>query len=790
MKLNKIALGLIMASCATATAFSANAELHSPEQYEKRLSMDDDLNIIRGLDYKHMLSTDGGKTWQRYIDQESWQTHREPEKKFLGQVTVQVAELDTKVVNSVTYDENATYDKPGTVVMHDGYFWTNGWWTNPGEKPGENPVWTRGEAVKVITLATFQFTPFKGQQAIDYQKKLKQAVAAQRKVIGYFPEWGVYDAHNNFTPEKVAYNQISHLNYGFAIVTEEGVVKTHDTWKGPEVMTDIAKRTKQAGVVNMISIGGYTNSQLCVMNCDQNGNGVKAFQAATATPEKVERLANSIVEHMVKWQFDGVDIDWEYPESEQEAQQFTQLIKSLRAKLDELGKQNDRYYQLSSAVTANHNNIKYLNPAETTPLLDSVNVMTYDYHGAFDPITGHNSPLFSHYHDSDLKFNIDATMREYNLQWNIPKSKLLVGLAWYGRAWGDVEASEKISGMPGLFNSGSAKVQGQWDDKDEYTGTNPYRKLKQMALDKQFQRYWDAQSHVPYLYNASTQEFYSYDDAESIKEKVDYIKNEGYGGAIIWDLSGDTDDHELGAISATLLSQDQALNLKFAIARQPDDRVAIQTTLDKETFNSEKRIMIYINGVYQGEIYNGKSYYSYNTFNADDTVTVKTNFTQEPNVGDTVKVILAEGKPGGAHAVDKGDELYSLTITADMIKPLITKEMAATLKEKLKYTIARQSDNKIAIKTTLDKETFDSENRIMVYINGVYEGEIYNGKSYYSYNTYNADNTITVKTNFTTQPKVGDEVKVILSAGKPGWRHSVDRGEVLYRTTITQDMLK
>lgn len=789
MKLNKITSGLLVASCAMATVFSANATVQSSWQPEKTLSMDDDLNIIRGLDYKHMISIDGGKTWERYIDQETWQNHTAPDKEFLGQVTVQVAELNEKVIDSVAYDESAAYDKPGTVVVHDGYFWTNGWWANPGEKPGENAVWKRGEAVKVTMLATFEFTPFKGQKALDHQKKLKAAVAGQRKVIGYFPEWGVYEAHNYFTPDKVAYDQLSHLNYGFAVLTKDGIVAMHDTWRGATNMQEIAKRTKQAGVANIISIGGYTNSQVCVINCDQSGKEVKMFQAATATPEKVERLANSIVEYMLKWKFDGVDIDWEYPTTEKEADQYTQLIKSLRTKLDTLGQQNDRYYQLSSAVTANHNNIKFTNPAETVPLLDSVNVMTYDYHGAFDPITGHNSPLYGHYNDTDAKFNIDSTMKEYNLGWNIPKSKLLVGLSWYGRAWGNVEGTEKVPGSPGLFNPGSATIHGQWDDKNEYTGTNPYHLLKEMALDKQYQRYWDTQSHAPYLYNASTKTFYTYDDVQSIREKVDYIKNEGYGGAIIWDLSGDTADHELGAISAELLEKQQPLNLKFNISRQAGNRVAIKTTLDKDLFSSENDIKIYINDFYEGGIRNGKSYLSYKTFNNDNTVTVKTNFTEVPKVGDVVKVVLANAAPGSTHGIKDGTILYQTMITEEMLKPL-SAEVKPLPGANISYVIGRQSDNRIAIKTTLDKQAFNSKNRIEFFINDFYEGDIHDGKSYLSYNTFNEDGTVTVKTNFTKTPKVGDEVKVVLTNVDSTLYPNIDANTVIYRTTITADMLK
>lgn len=659
MRLNKIVSGLLLASCTVMASYTAMAS-------DGVLLVDDQQNIIVGLTDLKMYSTDGGKTWHEIYA--GGKDENGKEIKFFGEAEVIVAEYDWEFFE-YAYDETKVYDQKSQYIIYDDSLWQNQWWAGPGQLPGTDPVWRRIGDAKPDIIKVLRFSPYTGQQAQDFQKQLKEALSSKRKVIGYFPEWGVYKAHDYFTPEKVAYNQISHLNYGFAVVTSAGIVETHDTGKGPALMKELAKRTKEAGVINMLSVGGYTNSQVCAERCNEpEENQVKVFEAATATPQRVERLASSIVDYMIQWGFDGVDIDWEYPSTEKQAAQYTQLIKSLRAKLDALGLKNDRYYQLSSAVTANHNNIKYTNPAETAPLLDSVNVMSYDYHGAFDAITGHNSPLYANSLDSDKKFNIDSTMKEYNQTWGIPKNKLMVGLSWYGRAWDFVSANENIAGLPGLFNSGRAGVKGQWDDKNEFTGTNPYRKLKQMALDKQFQRYWDAQAHVPYLYNASAQEFYTYDDTDSIREKVNYIEREGYGGAIIWDLSGDTDDHELGAISAKLLSQEIGLDLNVDVARQPDGRVAIKTTLDKETFNAEKRIMIYINNTYEGEIYNSRSYYSSNTYNANGTVTVKTNITAEPNVGDTVKVVLAEGQPGWSHSVDSGKLLKQVTITEEMLK--------------------------------------------------------------------------------------------------------------------------
>jgi len=289
-------------------------------------------------------------------------------------------------------------------------------------------------------------------------------VAQQRKVIGYFPEWGVYEAHNYFTPDKIDFSQITHLNYGFGIV-KNGEVVIHDTYKAPELLRQLDKMTEDAGVTNMISVGGWNNSF----------EGV--FEAATATDAGVDKLANSMLAFMLEWGFDGIDVDWEYPDTDAEKAQFTKLMQSLRSKLDAQGKKDDKYYQLSAAVTTNHNNIGFINPAVTTPLMDSVNVMAYDIHGAFDPITGHNAPLYANSQDADQKLNVASTLKEYAETYNVPKNKLMVGIPYYGRGWGNVEPTEIIKGLPGLFAPGSVTSQGATSSSGEIHRNRRYAEI-------------------------------------------------------------------------------------------------------------------------------------------------------------------------------------------------------------------------------------------------------------------------------------------------------------------------
>lgn len=569
------------------------------------VTANDQTNTFSGLDYSMMISKDGGHTWTAYTDAS--------QNNFPGNVLAQVAAKQELAIISEDYDPNRTY-KGGDTVRFLGYYWTAQWWVDQGISPGTDPVWVAGDSTAIKPYATFQFTPFTGQAAIDLQNREKAKVAAQRKVIGYFPEWGVYEAHDFFTPDKVDYSGPTHLNYGFAVV-KDGVVTMHDTDKAPGLIKDLEKRTDAANVAHMISVGGWNNSQ----------EGV--FEAATATDAGLEKLANSMISYMTQWHFDGLDIDWEYPDNDAEKAQFTKLIQSLRTKLDAQGKKDDKYYQLSAAVTTNQNNIQYINPAVTAPLMDSVNVMAYDIHGAFDPLTGHNAPLFENSHDEDKELNVADTMTAYVETWKVPKVKLMMGIPYYGRGWGHVPGTELIPGLPGMFNTGAATVKGAWDDAKDFTGTNPWYVLKQKLASGEYTRYWDPESHVPYLYSKTKQEFLTYDDPQSIDEKVDYILDQGFGGAILWDISGDTPEHELGNIvkevKNTPLPDDSDVpvppdvdpvinkdDLKGIIVSLFDNETRVTINLDAKKFTNGNAYTVAVDGKYLFGTEGSKNYYS------------------------------------------------------------------------------------------------------------------------------------------------------------------------------------
>lgn len=722
------------------------------------VTANDQTNSFSGLDSSMMISKDGGHSWVAYANT--------TQNNFPGSVLAMVAQKQELAIISADYDPNRTY-RGGETVRFLGYYWTAQWWVDQGISPSTDPVWKKGDKIDYQTYATFQFTPFTGKDATDLQQKEKAKVAAQRKVIGYFPEWGVYEAHNYFTPDKVDYSGLTHLNYGFAVV-KDGVVVMHDSEKAPGLMRDLDSRTEAANVAHMVSIGGWTNSE----------EGV--FEAATATDAGIEKLANSMVSYMRQWNFDGVDVDWEYPDSTAEKAQFTKLIQSLRSKLDAQGLKDDKYYQLSAAVTTNHKNIQYINPQVTASLLDSVNVMAYDIHGAFDPLTGHNAPLFANTKDEDPKFNVSAAMNEYVNTWKVPKAKLMMGIPYYGRGWGHVPGTQIIAGLPGLFATGAATVKGAWDDVGQFTGTNPWYVLKQKLASGEYVRYWDSESRVPYLYSASKQEFLTYDDPQSIKEKVDYINQQGFGGTIIWDLSGDTPDHELGSIVKSVKNTPlpdpdvKSEELKGLTVSLYDNQTRITVNLDAAKLSAGNNYRVEIDGKYVFSTEGSKHYYSYRE-NYGKEVSLRT--------GD-VRYLLTPGSVITVKRTAPGSAILAqLTVTQDMLNgnnPVINDGSVKSLK-------VAKTNNVPTVTVTFDKtmlKSADGSSWVAKVIDdnkkkGNYIFNCDNGKCYYS--TMTDKGSVVEVTSGEGDISVGETVVVERVSPNPA---------TVAKILVTADMLK
>jgi chitinase len=114
--------------------------------------------------------------------------------------------------------------------------------------------------------------------------------------------------------------------------------------------------------------------------------GSEPFRALTTNPFRMNGFIYDAIEFLRKHNFDGLDIDWEYPRGPDDRAAFVSLIKELRLAFEGESKSAENAKLiLSAAVPASFEAIAAgYDVPELSKYLDYINVMTYDFHGQWE----------------------------------------------------------------------------------------------------------------------------------------------------------------------------------------------------------------------------------------------------------------------------------------------------------------------------------------------------------------------------------------------------------------------
>jgi len=321
-------------------------------------------------------------------------------------------------------------------------------------------------------------------------------------------------------------DRIDTLIFAFAHVVDGEVVLDPDETARLRLRTALKRAHPQLKVA--IAVGGW---------------GAGGFSEAASTPEGRQRFATSAARLLPANNADGIDVDWEYPghdeagiaASEQDRANFTLLLQELRSELDRVGEAHGRrganHYTLSIAV-ADGPFVDGIDIAAVEPSLDWFNLMTYDFFNSMTPTTGHHTALHaSGLAPADAR-NADKAVKQF-LAAGVPPRKLILGAAFYGREFAEVQKDE----------------DGLYQPYGHYQGEHSWTQLESDFIDRNgYARHWDSKARAPWLWNAATQRFISYDDPSSLEAKAAYVKANHLGGMMYWEQSQDPDGKLLGAI--------------------------------------------------------------------------------------------------------------------------------------------------------------------------------------------------------------------------------------------------
>lgn len=393
---------------------------------------------------------------------------------------------------------------------------------------------------------------------------------SNKMVGGYFVEWGIYG--RNFHAYDIPAKNLTHLFYGFIPVCgandalkrdnpqgysalqaqckgkPDHSVVVHDKWAALDkayandkwdqpikgLFAEMYRLKKTNPHLKILpSVGGWTLSD-------------PLYKIGTDAKARAVFVA-SITDFIKTYDFfDGVDIDWEFPGggganellgSPQDGDGFVLLMKDLRTALNNLSAKTGRTYQLTAAMSGGVEKLSRVNWEAAHPYMDYINLMTYDYYGAWNGTLGHMAGTYPNSNSPINGFSAEEAVKHL-LARQVPANKVTIGAAMYGRGWKTVSGVKNDNPFTGTGGEG---IAGSWEK-----GIEDYKKIESQLMGgpngsgaNGYTLYWDDQAKASYVWNPTTTSLISFDTARSVKAKGELIRQYGLGGIFAWELDAD-----------------------------------------------------------------------------------------------------------------------------------------------------------------------------------------------------------------------------------------------------------
>ncbi|XP_059164097.1 chitinase-3-like protein 1 [Physella acuta] len=316
----------------------------------------------------------------------------------------------------------------------------------------------------------------------------------------------------------------THLIYAFGVLdTSSRTLRSRwpETEESPGGRYSKFNELKRSnpGLKTLLSLGGQ----------QEHGAG---FTSVSQSEEIAEAFADSTILFLRKFGFDGLDIDWEYPNSHTK-DTYAFLLKMLRSRFD-VESAHTRQARLLLTIAAPAGR-QFIDPGfdipEIAKYVDYVNIMTYDYTSQDANVTAFNSPLFS---TPDVRFDPTLSTNwtvHYYKELGLPFSQMVLGITGVGR-WLTLEDEN-------AFGVGS-KTTRQRQTSSHYQLVNGMTYPEICLVVKRqpgARRYFDDVQKSPYLVWGNN--WVGYEDPESVRIKAKWTRSLGVAGIMMWSLDQD-----------------------------------------------------------------------------------------------------------------------------------------------------------------------------------------------------------------------------------------------------------
>jgi chitinase len=264
--------------------------------------------------------------------------------------------------------------------------------------------------------------------------------AANFKIIGYLPGRSV-------DTTAIAFHRLTHINFAFAVPAKNG--GGLDALRNADKLAALVKKAHRHNVKVFVSIGGWS--------IGDGGGDDSRFHKLAADPVERNYFVTNTMEMVRRFNLDGIDVDWEYPDIEnRSAEDNVLLMRQLGDSLHAINK------ELTAAV------VHYGNQGEGTKdeifeIVDWLNLMAYDDDKG-QPVP--HSPY------SLAEKSINYWVKERGL----PPQKAVLGLPFYGKP-----RKENLSHYKDLLAGGADPMKDEFDSV-YYNGIATIKQKTELAM--------------------------------------------------------------------------------------------------------------------------------------------------------------------------------------------------------------------------------------------------------------------------------------------------------------------
>ena len=547
-------------------SFVSEAPLKSVSNFEFTSTLRDDGRYVISVSPKSWSAPLAAGSSQSSYYQGSGD-HTDPNQVFdLAATSVEVSQQEAEAESSVVDQPDASPQPDATDAV--------------GTPDAEATVAEDTTTTEDSTVAEGSPVTEGGTVTIDYERPNG---TTDKRVVTYFEEWGIYSRDVNLSD--VDGQSMTHMNYSFFDVKADGSITLFDEFaalqkrftEADQVSRTFSSVDYAAMASELLDIyensGRYAVSQngdtITVTSVPVGWNGVGTndagnfeqlrrfkelnpevnlgfalggwtlsdeFSTAYATQEGRDKFVSETVRIFETYDFfNVVDFDWEYPGGGGEAgnavsasdgANFELVLRDLRTALDDLSARTGRDFEVSIATAGGEEKLAKLNLEGIDPYVDFYNVMTYDFHGGWENVTGHQAAMTGDANNYDVTGAVDVFENA-----GIKLSKVVMGAPAYTRAWGNVSDG----GTFGYQQPGSGRdAIGSFE-----AGFYDYKDVLNDVVTGTRNLYWDDDNKAAFLYDGD--ESSSMETTATIAGKAAYVEEMGLGGMMFWALSNDAE---------------------------------------------------------------------------------------------------------------------------------------------------------------------------------------------------------------------------------------------------------